>query len=495
MPFPYRDTAVGTPAATLCIGFSLCVALLMVSKPAWGAGEDSRVFRAGAAASNVTPQLGVSLAGSMRDHKGTHIHDELYARCLVLDDGSTRLAIVLIDNCMIPREIFDEAKRLVEADTGLPVSHMLMAATHSHSAPTTTPVFQSGPNEEYLPFLVQRIADGVRRAINQLEPARIACGNGSLPDEVFNRRWFMQPDGLVEDPFGRRDDTVRMNPPRASEHLIRPAGPTDPEISIVAVESLDGRRIALLANYSLHYVGGVGGGHVSADYSGVFADRIQELLGADRLDPPFVGIMSNGTSGDINNINFREPGENQPAYEQMRHVGRAAADEVHRAYEGLTWRDWVPLDAAVKELELGVRRPDEADIERARQIVESAKGPEMQTMAEIYARETLLLSEYPETVSLIVQALRIGEVSVAAIPCEVFAEIGLRLKAEGPFPDAFTIELANGYNGYLPTPEQHKLGGYETWRAQSSYLEVSASDAITAALLDLFQQLHAPKSK
>ncbi len=495
MPPLHRDTTIGTPAATLCIGFALCAALLMLPNPALGADSDNPVFRAGAAASNVTPPLGLSSAGSMRDRKGTHIHDELYARCLVLDDGSTRLAIVLIDNCTIPREILDEAKRRVEADTGLPASHMLMAATHSHSAPTVANVFQSSPNEDYIPFLVQRIADGVRRAINQLEPARVAWGNGSLPGEVFNRRWFMQPEGLVEDPFGRSNDTVRMNPPRASEHLIRSAGPKDPEISIIAAESLDGRPIALLANYSLHYVGGVGGGHVSADYVGVFSDRIQELLGADRLDPPFVGIMSNGTSADINNINFQEPGKRQAAYEQITHVGHAAAEEVHRAYEGLAWRDWVPLDAAVKELELGVRRPDEADIERARQIVESAKGPQMQTLPEIYARETLELSEYPETVSLIVQALRIGDLSIAAIPCEVFAEIGLHLKAETPFPDAFTIELANGYNGYLPTPEQHKLGGYETWRAKSSYLDAAASDAITAALLDLFQQLHAPKSE
>ena len=491
----HRRATARSFACKACLALSLSLAMLALSAPAWGADAEERVFRAGAVASNITPRLGVSLAGSMRDHAGTHIHDELHARCLVLDDGTTRLAIVLVDNCLIPRELFDEAKRLVEADSGLPASHMLMAATHSHSAPTTTPVFQSDPNPEYLPFLVQRIADGVRRAINQLEPARIAWGSGSLPGEVFNRRWHMKPEGLVEDPFGERADTVRMNPPRASEHLVRPAGPTDPEISFVALEALDGRPIALLANYSLHYVGGVGGGHVSADYFGVFADRIQELLEAGRLNPPFVGIMSNGTSGDINNIDFQEGGNSQEAYEQMRHVGRAAAGEVHRAYAGLEWRGWVPLDAGVKELHADVRLPGEADVARARRIVETAEGPGMRTLAEIYARETLLLSEYPETVSFAIQAFRIGDLGIAAIPCEVFAEIGLHLKAESPFADTFTIELANGYNGYLPTPAQHKLGGYETWRARSSYLEETASNAITAAALELLGRLHAPKGE
>ena len=87
------------------------------------------------------------------------------------------------------------------------------------------------------------------------------------------------------------------------------------------------------------------------------------------------------------------------------------------------------------------------------------------------------------------QTMRIGDLSIAAIPCEVFAEIGLDIKAKSPFKPTFTIELANGYNGYLPTPEQHKLGGYETWRARSSYLEVDASTRIAKAVMELFAGL------
>ena len=459
----------------------------------WGAvAQESSgpVFRAGAAASNITPPLGVSLAGNMSDQTATHIHDQLHARCLVLDDGSVRLAFVLVDNCVIPRSIIDQAKARLEAQCGLPASHVLIAATHSHSAPTVTGLFQSGPNLEYIPFLVDRIEDGVRCALNNLAPARIAWGKGSLPGEVFNRRWRMKPDGIAEDPFGRREDTVRMNPPRASEHLIESVGPTDPEISFIALETPDGERpIALLTNYSLHYVGGTGGGHVSADYFGVFADRIQELLGADRLDPPFVGILSNGTSGDINNINFAVAGERREPYEQMRHVAYALAEEVHRAYATLEWHDRVSLDAALGEVQAGVRLPSAEDLERARTIVAAAAGPEMKGYGEIYARETLLLADYPAEVSMPIQALRIGGLAVAAIPCEVFAEIGLHIKAESPFPAAFTIELANGYYGYLPTPRQHAWGGYETWRARSSYLAPDASEIISAEVLRLFQEL------
>ena len=98
-----------------------------------------------------------------------------------------------------------------------------------------------------------------------------------------------------------------MNPGRADPNLLEPAGPTDPQVSFLSVKSKDGRPIALLANYSLHYVGGVPEGHVSADYFAVFAESIGRRIGADRLVPSFVGIMTNGTSGDVNNINFRAP--------------------------------------------------------------------------------------------------------------------------------------------------------------------------------------------
>ncbi|MPY88805.1 MAG: hypothetical protein GEU99_12855 [Luteitalea sp.] len=480
----------------------LCVLLLGITSDALGLGVAPAPgsFRAGAATSNITPKLGLSISGSMQDKKVEHIHDELHARALVLDDGATRLAIVVVDSCMIPRQVYDAAKRLVHAHTGLPVQNVLMSATHTHSAPAAGSVFQSDPDQEYLELLTVRIADAVRQAINNLEPAEIGWGVGGVPDQVFNRRWKMRPGSIPPNPFGDVDD-VQMNPPAASPDLVEPAGPTDPELSIISARALDGRPIALFANYSLHYVGGIGPGHASADYFGAFARRIEELLRSrspkrsegesQANDPPFVAALSNGTSGNINNINFREAQKSMPPYVQMHRVAHDVAAEALRVYETLQHKPGVALDARTTELTLGVRLPSAKDLDRARRIVSRAKGPNMDTREEIYARETLFLSEYPKSVSFILQALRIGDLVIAAIPCEVFVEIGLELKEQSPFKHTFTVSLANGYNGYLPTPEHHKLGGYETWRARSSYLEVEASPKIVGALLELFQGLHA----
>jgi hypothetical protein len=144
---------------------------------------------------------------------------------------------------------------------------------------------------------------------------------------------------------------------------------------------------------------------------------------------------------------------------------------------------------AEKEIELGVRLPSEDDIKRAKEILNKAQGKGLKTLPEVYARETVLLAKYPPTVKLKLQALRVGELGIVAIPCEVFVQIGLEIKKKSPLKPTFTIELANGYNGYLPTPEQHQWGGYETWRARSSYLEVDASTKITATVLELLAQV------
>ena len=106
--------------------------------------------------------------------------------------------------------------------------------------------------------------------MNNLQPAKVGWGVGSEPTQVFNRRWKMKEGVKLVDPFGRADH-VRMNPPVASPDLVEPAGPIDPEIGVLSVRDADGRPLALLANYSLHYVGGVPGGDVSADYYGAFA--------------------------------------------------------------------------------------------------------------------------------------------------------------------------------------------------------------------------------
>jgi hypothetical protein len=471
---------------------SLCLAAaLLIGTGRAGAQENkpARVFRAGACAQDITPtKLNISVNGGMTDRIATKVHDRLHARCLVLDDGKVKTAIAVCDSCAIPREIIDEAKQLASKATGIPAERMLISATHTHTAPTVTAVFQSEPDRDYQQYLARQIARGIEKAHANRGPAKVGWGVGRDPTQVFNRRWKMKPGAVLLDPFGRSTDKVRMNPGYQHPDLDEPAGPTDPEVSFLSLQSPAGRPLAFLASYPLHYVGNVE--PLSADYFAAFAERIGTLLGAEKGEPPFVGIMSNGTSGDINNLNFAGPAPRQQApYEQIRIVADSVARAAFEAYRKVEHRAWAPLALAQKEIELGVRLPSEAEVAKAKEILAAAKGPVLTKLPEIYARETVALAKYPPRVKIILQALRVGELGIVVCPCEVFVEIGLEIKKKSPLRPTFTIELANGYNGYLPTPAQHRLGGYETWRARSSYLEVEASRHITTALLDLLRQV------
>ncbi len=467
-----------------CTLLSLAIAIA----PAYA--QNKRVFRAGAYAQDIVPsKLPVSVNGGMQDRQAKSAHDRLRARCIVLDDGRTRIALVVCDSCMIPREITDAAKTLAQKATGIPPERILIAATHTHYSPTLGGVFQSEPDPGYVKELPGMIAAGIAKANDRLAPAKIGWAVGKDSTQVFNRRWKVKPgSALLINPFGGTDQ-VRMNPIRRHPDLLEPAGPIDPDITLLSMQTPTGRPIALLANYSLHYVGGWPA--LSADYFGAYAEKMRELLGADKQ---FVGIMSNGTSGNINNVNFADagPGKQEPG-EQIRIVTDSVAKASLAAYKTLKYHDWVPLAMAQKEIELGVRRPVAAEIERAKDILAKAKKKVLMTQPEVYARETVLMAKYPPKVKLILQAIRIGELGIVADPCETFVEIGLEIKKKSPLRPTCTIELANGYNGYLPTPEQHALGGYETWRARSSYLEVNASRRITDTLLGLLREVATKK--
>ncbi len=468
--------------------FCLILPILVIGGAAAAVEPPPRQFRAGAATSNITPGLDVKLDGPiMQIGPGKHVHDELHARCLVLDDGATRIAFAVCDTTVLATAVVERAKELVQEATGLPPEHILISATHTHSSPRSLDLGLGDANRRYLDFLARRIADGIRRAITQLAPARIGWASGQKPEYVFNRRWFVKSELEAANPFGGKADKVAMSPAR--EALVKPAGPVDPELFVLSVQHADGRPLAVMANYGLHYVGGVPGGDISADYFGMFADRIQALLGADRQDPPLVGIMANGTSGDVNSVDLSKPRRPVAPYGKMREVADGVAQEALRVVRGITHHDWVPLSARCTALELNVRRPDEARLQWANEITANVDPDKRLTRPAIYAREALQLAKYPPTVSIPLQAFRVGELGIGAAPCEVFAETGLAIKAQSPFKATFTIELANGYGGYLPTPEQHGWGGYETWPARSSFLEIDAEPKIRAGILALLQHL------
>ncbi|WP_236973554.1 neutral/alkaline non-lysosomal ceramidase N-terminal domain-containing protein [Membranihabitans maritimus] len=456
-----------------------------------------KIFQAGASISNITPSLGLEIVGGYNAPIADYVHDQINVKSIVLWNGDETLVFVIVDNVAVKREVYDAAKSMIQNNLKIPAANVLIAATHTHSSVSAGKQgierrsWQYGePLDEYQLFVAKRIADGVQTAVGNLEPAKIAWGRIDVPEHVFNRRWIMKEP--VMSPLGFWDK-AKMNPGVGNSDLVEPAGPIDPEVSFIALESSEGKPIAVMGNYSLHYVGGVPRGHLSADYFAIFGDRMQELLEADRQQPPFVGIMTNGTSGDINNINWSgtEREQNAP-YEKMRYVANDVAEKVISVYKGLEFHEWVPLRSAQSEITLQVRRASPELLENMEKVRERPHDdkPLFHPLEKIYAeRVRIQEDDWPDQIKIILQTFGIGTLGIAAIPFETFAETGLELKQRSPFENTFTIELANGAYGYLPTPEQHEVGGYETWLTTNK-VEVNASRKIVLELMNLFNQVN-----
>jgi hypothetical protein len=197
--------------------------------------------------------------------------------------------------------------------------------------------------------------------------------------------------------------------------------------------------------------------------------------------------MSNGTSGDISSIS--KGSKRYAAFEWMQISGRALAERALRVIDEIEHQRDVSLAMQEAELDFAVRRPDTQRVTWAREVLAQPAAPRGHRWAKVYANETLHLADWPARRSLKLQAIRVGDLAIASIPCEVFAETGLGIKEQSPIDTTFTIELANGYAGYLPPRQQLEWGGYETWPARSSCLEIEAESRIRAAVLDLLQKV------
>jgi neutral ceramidase len=464
--------------------------VFFITASVFAADAPKASLMAGAATSNITPELGGSVVGGFAPFPCTHIHDELHARCLVLDDGKTKLALVVCDLLGLHRSVSLKAREFIEAETGIPAANVLISGTHTHSAVNALggPVrgyFSDQELTDYQKFVARRIADGVRCAINLLRPAEIAFGTVDVPEHVHIRRWFLKEGSMPPNPFGKIDK-VKMNPGAGNPNLVEPAAEPDPTISFIALREPGGRMISVYSAYSLHYVGGVGSGHISADYYGYFCEALKRLQTGGNDYPAFVGIMANGTSGDANNINFRNPQPRKQPYEQMQYVAEDIAKKVNAALAKLTWQNSAPLAARYRELDVKWRKIEPELIAWAKET--EAKAPRIQggkaDLPLAYAGRVQRLAEASPETKFPAQILRIGDICIGSSPCETFAETGIEFRKRSPFAKSFMVELAHGYYGYMPTPRHFELGGYETWPGTNN-TESQASVKLMDALLEM----------
>ena len=408
---------------------------------------------AGIAQVDYSPPLGLPLMGNFRDdYAARGRHDPLCGRAVVLQDpNGRRVALLSVDICMLDRGNVALMRRHVAACTDLAPEDILIAATHTHSAPAPMMLgcLPKAPDAEIEAFLT-RAAEAVILARNDLRPASLRVGYSAESRLSFNRR------------LRCRDGRTRMNWERVDPgEVIEPLGPTDPVVVTLSIHRGDSPAAGLI-NFALHPAILAGDNWLySADFPGYLGEALSGMISHE-----FVTFFFNGPCGNVNHIDYTDPQQGR-GYQMTQRVGYMLAVAAYRAMrisrpviggELAVSREKVPL----KRLSISDEQYQWAQEVIARLGTERSPGQVDGAPDEYYARCWLQMREQQSAGDAAeVMVMRIGDVGIVGLPGEVFCELGLELKKRSPARHTLVIELANDAIGYLPTREAFAQGGYE----------------------------------
>jgi neutral ceramidase len=403
------------------------------------------MLQAGTAKTDITPPVGIELTGFISRHQPSiGIHDPLYAKAVVLDDGTTKLAIVSCDLLALSRDSVKIIRNIITKSTKIPQSNILIACTHTHSGPATVFLRNCGTvDRDWVSKLEQLIADTVIRANQELQPASLGYGFGTA-DINLDRRILKLPE--------HSPDIV------------------DKSLGVIKIEHITGEPMALILNYTCHpVVMAESNRHFSADYPGVAAAYLESNYPSD----PVV-LYLNGACGNIN------PQIRGGTWEEMTKLGEIVGKAAAAIIDTITTSDTCTTSILSQNIELQLKIPTIEGIEyelesfrtRAAELKESEVIAKKGNDAMIWwAEETLDILKHkkkPESIPLEIQVIKLGELVIAAIGGEVFCEIGLNIKQHSGKP-TFIVGYANHDIGYIPTRKAFEEGGYEVTMAYRYY--------------------------
>lgn len=441
---------------------------------------------AGAATTDITPPKGCPMAGyySVRGAEGTH--DPLLAKALVLETDGVKVALVALDLITTRRETVEEARKLIEKQTGVPAKNVMIAATHSHTGPVLwdgSPIaeaFSGGSKiaKDYAAALPGKIAEAVKKADAARKPAKASFGTGNEDGLAFNRRFHMA------------DGSIGWNPGKKNPRIVRPAGPTDPSVPVVLFETDEKqpKPIAVYVNFAMH-LDTVGGLEYSADYPHTLSKALAAVLGDD-----VVTVFATGCCGDINHINV-DSDKPQKGHGEAARIGTRLAAEVLRTLDSLKPSDGVlRVSSETVELALPSLTADDA-LAAKRVLADLEKGakPVPKFLDQVQAFKVLDVSErlgkpYPVEVQVIALG---NDLAWVSLPGEIFVELGLQIKRGSPFKQTMIAELANGSIGYVPNRVAYSQGAYEVVSARCA--AGSGEKLVDSAVKQLRAQFKAEK--
>jgi hypothetical protein len=436
---------------TLCCLVSLLLATSLLAND-----QPAPTLKVGAAAVVINPEMGTPLAGYFNDRLATAIHDDLHARALVIEQGGNKAALVVLDLLTTPRKVVEKAREIIEHDTGIPADHVMISATHTHTAPLMmlgsvrdpSADNQKDLSQHYTDALPGLIAKAVKEANDKLAPAIPSGGHGQVEGISFNRRYVMQ------------DGSVGWNPGKLNPKILHPAGPIDPDVGVLYFQTPDPKDpqpIATYVNFACH-PDCTGGTVVSADYPGAVAKFLGLVKG-----PNMVTIFANGTCGDINHIDVTTS-RPQQGFEEAQRIGAVLAGETLRTCGHLDPVAVGPIKVRSAMVTLPLPTFTQEELVKARHDATTFAGPTKPSFLDRVKAFKILdtAARQGKPYEVEVQVISMGDdVAWVALPGEIFVNLGLAIKEASPYRYTMIAELANGSIGYIPTRQAYAEGNYE----------------------------------
>ena len=418
-------------------------------------------LQAGFARVNVTPMLGIGMAGYFVPRQADGVLDELEINALALEAGGTKAVLLSVDHCGIVKEVLNPMRQHVCDVTGLPWEAVYIHATHTHTGPFLNPDPTEPKEQEYARTVYHKLADAARMALADLKPARMGYGIGQAPNIAFVRRFRM------------KDGSVRTNPGVNNPDILGPIGDVDERVNVLRFDR-EGGDTLVLVNFGDH-PDVVGGTKISADWPGFLRRTVEKTLPHTRC------LFFNGAQGDVNHVNVHPTGgylndmfmdfdDVARGYGHARYMGRVVAGGVLQAYDKVKYVDVESLKCMQKLIRVPSNMSDPADLPEAHRIhalhtagrdSELPYTGMMLTTVVARAGRMVRLENGPESFEMPLSAVAIGPVAMIGLPGEPFTGIGRALKETQGWDLVLPTCNTNAKEGYFPMMECYEEGGYE----------------------------------
>ncbi|MBE6958761.1 MAG: hypothetical protein E7447_06405 [Ruminococcaceae bacterium] len=444
-------------------------------------------LQAGFSRVNITPMLGIPIAGYFKTRLAEGVLDELEINALALSDGTKKAVLMSVDHCGLPTKVTDAFRAHIAEQTGIPADAVFIHSTHTHTGPIVDPSSDNPLIQQYIQFLHNKIADAAVMALNDLKPAKMGWAVSKAPNIAFVRRFRM------------KDGKVRTNPGVGNPDILHPIGNIDERVNVLRFDRENAETI-VLCNFGCH-PDVVGGNLISGDWPTLYRHKLEKAM--DNVKTLFF----NGAQGDINHVNVNAKGGDfndtfhdfddvDRGYGHARHMANVMAGAVMQVYDKVNYTDVDTVNYQIKTIRIPSNMPKPEDMPLAHKYNDlhnagrddeiPFKAMELTTVVAEAGR-MVRLEHGPVEFPLYLSAVTIGNIALLGIPGEPFNGVGIGLKEAKDWTLVLPCCNTNGKEGYFPMQDAYDEGGYE---ARSSNYKAGTAELLIQEGKALLDTLH-----